>query len=99
MSIKPSKVQCSKQVATNAPRIPCSRSKRIELWLWFRKKPGNQEKSPSSLGLKEFRGKDNRDNKTAIELFLRGVRALALQSSIIDVVQMFSGFSSAMGGH
>ena len=28
----------------------------------------------------------SRDDKTAIELFLSGVRALALQSSIIDVV-------------
>jgi len=42
---------------------------------------------------------NSRDNKTAIELFLSGVRALALQSSIIDVVRMFSGFSSATGGH
>ena len=37
--------------------------------------------------------------KTTIELFLSGVRALALQSSIIDVVRMFSGSSSATGEH
>jgi hypothetical protein len=43
--------------------------------------------------------KNSRADKTAIELFLSGVRALALQSPIIDVVRMFSGFSSAMGGH
>jgi hypothetical protein len=36
-------------------------------------------------------------NKTAIELFLIGVRALALQSSIIDVVRIASRFSTATG--
>jgi hypothetical protein len=38
-------------------------------------------------------------DKTAIELLLSGVRALASQSSIIDVVRMFTGPSSATGGH
>jgi hypothetical protein len=39
----------------------------------------------------------SRDDKTAIELFLIGVRALALQSSIIDVVRIASRFSTATG--
>jgi hypothetical protein len=38
-----------------------------------------------------------RDDKTAIELFLIGVRALALQSSIIEVVRIASRFSTATG--
>jgi hypothetical protein len=41
--------------------------------------------------------KNSRDNKTAIELFLNGVRALALQSSIIDMVRIASRFSTATG--
>jgi hypothetical protein len=40
---------------------------------------------------------DSRDDKTAIELLLIGVRALALQSSIIDVVRIASRFSTATG--
>src|SRR5262249_32118749 len=43
--------------------------------------------------------KNSRADKTAIKLFLSGVRALALQSYIVDVVRMFSGSSSATGGH
>jgi hypothetical protein len=38
-----------------------------------------------------------RDNKTAIELFLSGIKALALQSSIIDVARIASRFSTATG--
>jgi hypothetical protein len=38
-----------------------------------------------------------RGDKTAIELFLRGIRALALQSSIIDVVRIASRISIATG--
>jgi hypothetical protein len=41
----------------------------------------------------------SRDNKTPLELFLAGVRALALQSRIIDVVRIASRFSSGTGGH
>jgi hypothetical protein len=37
------------------------------------------------------------DDKTAIELFLSGVRALALQSCIIDVVRIASRISTATG--
>jgi hypothetical protein len=43
--------------------------------------------------------KNSRDNKTPLELFLAGVRALALQSRIIDVVRIVSRFSSGTGGH
>jgi hypothetical protein len=43
--------------------------------------------------------KNSRDNKTPLELFLAGVRALALQSRIIDVVRIASRFSSGTGGH
>ena len=42
-------------------------------------------------------GEMAQDDKTAIELFLIGVRALALQSSIIDVVRIASQFSTATG--
>ena len=40
-----------------------------------------------------------RGDKTAFELFLSGIRALALRASIIDVVRIASRFSSATGGH
>jgi hypothetical protein len=43
--------------------------------------------------------RESRDNKTPLELFLAGVRALALQSCIIDVVRIVSRFSSGTGGH
>ena len=43
--------------------------------------------------------KKNRDDKTPLELFLAGVRALALQSRIIDVVRIAPRFSSGTGGH
>jgi hypothetical protein len=39
----------------------------------------------------------SRDDKTASELFLSGVRALPLQSSIIDVVRNASRISPATG--
>jgi hypothetical protein len=39
----------------------------------------------------------SRGDKTAIELFLIGVRALALQSSIIDMVRIASRFSTVTG--
>jgi hypothetical protein len=38
-----------------------------------------------------------RDDKTALELFLIGVRALAFQASIIDAVRIASRFSTATG--
>ena len=41
----------------------------------------------------------SRDNKTAIELFVADVRALAFQSRLIDVVRIGSRFSSGTGGH
>jgi hypothetical protein len=41
----------------------------------------------------------SRGDTTGIELFLVGVRALALQSRIIDVVRIASRFSSGTGGH
>ena len=37
----------------------------------------------------------SRDDKTAIELFLSGVRSLALRSSIVDVVRIASRISTA----
>jgi len=40
---------------------------------------------------------NSRDDKTAIELFLSGVKALTLQSSIIDVVRIASRFSTLTG--
>jgi hypothetical protein len=39
----------------------------------------------------------SRGDKTAIELFLSGVRALALQSSILDAVRIASRISTATG--
>jgi len=36
---------------------------------------------------------NSRDDRTAIELFLVGVRSLALQSRIIDVVRIASRFT------
>lgn len=43
--------------------------------------------------------KDNRDDKTPIELFLAGIRALALHSHITDVVRSHLRFSQGTGGN
>jgi hypothetical protein len=58
---------------------------------------------PKVLGYRSHRNVNaiplqfDRDDKTAIELFLSGVRALALQSSILDVVRIASWISTATG--
>jgi hypothetical protein len=54
-------------------------------------------KKPFDVLAEGLISKNSRDDKTAIELFLIGVRALALQSSIIDVVRIASRFSTATG--
>ena len=42
----------------------------------------------------DWSGRTARDNRTAIELFLAGTRALALHPSVVDVVRTVSRFSS-----
>jgi hypothetical protein len=54
-------------------------------------------RNPLNVLAKGLIAKKVRDDKTAIELFLIGVRALALQSSTIDVVRIASRFSTATG--
>jgi hypothetical protein len=54
-------------------------------------------RKPFDVLVKGLFVQSSRDDKTAIELFLIGVRALALQSSIIDVVRIASRFSTATG--
>jgi hypothetical protein len=56
----------------------------------------NQAKSQKKPQNNDVR-KRSRGDKTAIELFLSGVRALALQSSIIDVIRIASRISTATG--
>jgi hypothetical protein len=77
-----------------------------------RKVPAKEPSIIEPVEIREFQAKkpfadkddgllvsSSRGDWTPSELFLSGVRALALQSSIIDVVRMFSGSSSATGGH
>jgi hypothetical protein len=52
-----------------------------------------ERRKPFNPSTEELPLEKNRGNKTAIELFLGGIRALALQSSIIDVVRIASQFS------
>jgi hypothetical protein len=54
-------------------------------------------RKPFDVVAEEFPSEKSRDNRTGIELFLSGVRALALQSSIIDVVRITSRISTATG--
>jgi hypothetical protein len=56
-------------------------------------------KKPFDVFAEGLLSEKSRGDKTAIELFLAGVRALALQSRIIDVVRIASRFSSGTGGH
>jgi hypothetical protein len=59
--------------------------------------PVHVTKEPFGESVEELLAENSRDDKTAIELFLSGVRAMALQSSIIDVVRFASRISAAMG--
>jgi hypothetical protein len=54
-------------------------------------------RKPFGENVEELLAQNSRDVKTAIELFLSGVRAMALQSSIIDVVRIASRISTATG--
>jgi hypothetical protein len=62
-----------------------------------RQTPRNEAEKPSDDFAERLDLKNNRGDKTAIELFHIGIRALALQSSIIDVVRIASRFSTAIG--
>jgi hypothetical protein len=56
-------------------------------------------KKPFDVLAEGLHSKDSWADKPAIGLLLSGVRALALQSSIVDVVRVFSGSSSETGGY
>jgi hypothetical protein len=58
-----------------------------------------KHKSPSTFSPKGLLSENSRDDKTPLELFLAGIRALALESSIIEAVGITSRLSSATGGH
>ena len=88
------------------PTVRIGRSRRIPIRAVHELAVTNLQRSDSSSAGNEnwdillFVGwTQSRDNKTPLELFLAGVRALALQSRIIDVVRIASRFSSGTGGH
>ena len=68
-------------------------------WAEIRRKGlADNEKKPTAENGDGLSVQQSRGDKTAIELFLSGIRALALQSSITDAVCIASRFLSVPGG-
>jgi hypothetical protein len=95
-SFELSKGQFPKWVTANGQKYPVPDQRGLNSVRRARE-PRNQAQKPFDLFADGLLRKDSRADKTAIELFLSGVRTLALQSSIIDVVRIASRFSTATG--